>query len=59
MGRHTKLNQSGMTIFEISIVVLILALITVSAIYMVKMINATSSRSNTTVHDTSKLGGQH
>jgi|GEM_PF-2842028 len=57
MGRHTKLNQAGITIFEISIILLILLLITVSTILMVKKIENSSRHNNDTVQDTNSLGG--
>lgn len=55
MGRHTRLNQAGVTIFETSIIVLILVLITVSTILMIRKIEQSSKHGNDTVQETNSM----
>ena len=59
MGRHTRLNQAGITIFETSIIVLILVLLTVSTILMIKKIEQSSKKGSNTVQDANNMTGGH
>jgi Tfp pilus assembly protein PilV len=58
MGRR-KLNQAGITIFETSVIVLLLLMITISTILMIKKINQTSQNNTKKVQDTNSLTGGH
>ncbi|HJP96256.1 MAG TPA: hypothetical protein VJ843_02690 [Candidatus Saccharimonadales bacterium] len=59
MGRHTRLNQAGITIFEISIILLLLLLIVVSTILMIKKIEESSKHGSDTVNQTNTMSGDH